>query len=80
MDVIGNAALGSDLAWIRLTLRAGRVRDATGEGEGVAELCRAVRGLSTLEAAALPGPRLAAEALHDALGPVAAAPATKMAL
>ncbi len=75
MDVIGNAALGSDLAWVRLTLLGGRVQDATGEGEGVTELCRAVRGLPILEAAAVPAPRLAAEALHDALGPAAAATA-----
>ena len=75
MDVIGNAALGSDLAWVRLTLRSGRVQDATGEGDGVRELCRAIRGLSILEAAAVPCPRLAAEALHDALGPAAVAPA-----
>ena len=75
MDVIGNAALGSDLAWVRLTLLGGRVQDATGEGEGVTELCRAVRGLPILEAAAVPAPRLAAEALHDALGPAAAAAA-----
>ena len=54
MDVIGNAALGADLAWVRLTLRAGRVQDATGEGDGVRELCRAVRGLPVLEAAAVP--------------------------
>jgi tRNA-uridine 2-sulfurtransferase len=75
MDVIGNAALGSDLAWVRLTLLGGRVQDATGEGEGVTELCRAVRGLPILEAAAVPAPRLAAEALQDALGPAAAAAA-----
>ena len=73
MDVIGNAALGNDLAWVRLTLRGGRVQDATGEGEGVVELSRAIRGLSILEAAAVPCPRLAAEALHDALGPAAVA-------
>jgi tRNA-specific 2-thiouridylase len=73
MDVIGNAALGNDLAWVRLTLRSGRVQDATGEGEGVVELSRAIRGLSILEAAAVPCPRLAAEALHDALGPAAVA-------
>jgi tRNA-specific 2-thiouridylase len=73
MDVIGNAALGSDLAWVRLMVLGGRVQDATGEGEGVTELCRAVRGLPILEAAAVPAPRLAAEALHDALGPAAAA-------
>ncbi len=74
MDVIGNASLGNDLAWVRLTLRGGRVQDATGEGEGVVELSRAIRGLSILEAAGVPGPRLAAEALHDALGPAAVAP------
>jgi tRNA-uridine 2-sulfurtransferase len=75
-EVVGNASAHGDLAWVRLTLRAGRVQDATGEGKGVPELCRAVRGLSILEAAALPAPTMAAEALHDALGRAAAGPAT----
>ncbi len=72
-EVVGNAVNG-DLAWIRLKVARGRVVDARGAGPGVAELCRTVRGLSGLDAAAVPGERLAVDALHDALGPVAEAP------
>jgi tRNA-uridine 2-sulfurtransferase len=75
-ELIGNAAECGDLAWIGVTVREGRVEAARGEGPGVAQLCRDVRGLTTLEAAAVQGGRLAADALAEALGPaVAAAPA-----
>jgi tRNA-uridine 2-sulfurtransferase len=73
-DLIGNAAENGDLAWVRLSLDGGRIAIARGEGPGAAALCRAVRGLTPLEAAAVPGGRLAADALHDALGPVVSAP------
>jgi tRNA-uridine 2-sulfurtransferase len=74
-DLIGHAARGDDLAWVTLSVESGRVASARGEGQGVAEICRAVTGLATLEAAAVPGPPLALDALHDALGPaVSAAP------
>jgi tRNA-uridine 2-sulfurtransferase len=69
-EAIGNAARGGDLAWVRLGIASGRVVEASGEGTGVAELCRAVRGLTTLAAGAVPGATLAADALHDALGRV----------
>ena len=69
-EAIGNAARDGDLAWIRLSVASGRIVDASGDGPGVADLCRAVRGLSTLAAGAVPGERLAADALHDALGGV----------
>jgi tRNA-uridine 2-sulfurtransferase len=72
---IGNAARDGDLAWVRLAVSGRRIAGACGEGHGVAELCRAVTGLSLLEAAAVPGNRLAGDALHDALGPAAAASA-----
>jgi tRNA-uridine 2-sulfurtransferase len=68
-ELIGNAARGADLAWVALSVERGRVVAARGEGEGVEELCKAVRGLAPLEAAAVPGPQLALDALHDALGP-----------
>jgi tRNA-uridine 2-sulfurtransferase len=74
-ELTGTASHGDDLAWIRLRLEDGRVAEAAGEGPGLRELCRAVRGLSTLAAAAVPGERLAADALHDALGPAVRAPA-----
>jgi tRNA-specific 2-thiouridylase len=73
--LIGNSAECGDLAWVELTLERDRIASARGEGAGVAALCRAVRGLTTLEAAGIPGERLAVDALHDALGPaVTAAP------
>jgi tRNA-uridine 2-sulfurtransferase len=75
-ELIGNAAQGEELAWVRLTLEDDRVSCASGDGPGVDELCAAVRGRTLLEAAAVRGERLAADALADALGPaVAAAPA-----
>jgi tRNA-uridine 2-sulfurtransferase len=74
--LIGNSADCGDLAWVELALERNRIVSARGEGAGVAELCRTVRGLTTLEAAGVPGERLAVDALHDALGPaVTAAPA-----
>jgi tRNA-uridine 2-sulfurtransferase len=75
LELIGNAVQDGDLAWVRLAVSRGRIESAAGTGPGVADLCRAVTGLTTLEAAAVPGERLAADALHDALGPaVGAAP------
>ena len=43
-ELIGNAAQGDDLAWVAVSLEVGRIASARGEGEGAAELCRAVRG------------------------------------
>jgi tRNA-uridine 2-sulfurtransferase len=68
-ELIGNAARGGDLAWVTLAVDRGRIAGAHGEGPGVDTLCEAVRGLTPLEAAAVPGPPLALDALHDALGP-----------
>jgi len=70
IESVGNAAAAGDLAWVRLGVEAGRIVAAGGDGPGVAELCRAVRGLTTLEAGAVPAPSLAGDALHDALAPV----------
>jgi tRNA-specific 2-thiouridylase len=75
--LIGNSVRGGDVAWVSLDVDRGRVADATGEGSGVSELCQAVRGLTVLEAAAVPGEALAGDALHDALGPVLSAPASE---
>jgi tRNA-specific 2-thiouridylase len=74
-ELIGNSARDGDVAWVRLELAADRIVSAAGEGPGVAELCRAVCGSTTLAAAAVPGEPLAADALHDALGPAISAPA-----
>jgi tRNA-uridine 2-sulfurtransferase len=68
-ELIGNAARGDDLAWVVLTVDAGRIASARGEGRGADALCDAVRGLTPLEAAAVAGAPLALDALHDALGP-----------
>ena len=74
-ELIGNAARDGDLAWVRLAVFGQRILTATGEGAGMNALCREVEGLTLLEAARVPGERLAADALHDALGPaVTAAP------
>jgi tRNA-specific 2-thiouridylase len=74
-ELVGNAARDGDLAWVRLTVSGQRIESAHGEGAGVGELLREVEGRTFLEAASVPGERLAADALHDALGPaVAAAP------
>jgi tRNA-uridine 2-sulfurtransferase len=72
-ELIGNAAQDGDLAWVRLAVAAGKIHSARGEGPGVKELCRSLPGLSLLGAAAVPGNRLAADALHDALGPAVTA-------
>jgi tRNA-uridine 2-sulfurtransferase len=74
-ELIGNSAENGDLAWVRLVADAGRIVAADGDGPGVAALCRSVRGLRTLQAAAVPGERLALDALHDALGPAVTAEA-----
>ena len=72
-ELIGNSGRDGEIAWIRLGLDNGRIVAARGDGPGVGELCGSIRGLMTLEAAAVPGAPLAADALHDALGPAIAA-------
>jgi tRNA-uridine 2-sulfurtransferase len=74
-ELIGHSARDGELAWVRLVLDGDRIVAGGGDGPGVTELCRAVRGLTPLAAAAVPGEPFAADALHDALGPaVRAAP------
>jgi tRNA-specific 2-thiouridylase len=68
-ELIGNAARGGDLAWVTLAVERGRVAQARGDGPGVEALCDAVRGLTLVEAAAVPGAPLALDALHDAIAP-----------
>ncbi|MCC6222470.1 MAG: tRNA 2-thiouridine(34) synthase MnmA [Thermoleophilia bacterium] len=74
LELLGDAGDSCDWVWIRLTVSAGRVVEARGEGPGVAEVARAVWGLTLLEAAAVPAPGLAGDALAAALGPAVAAP------
>jgi tRNA-specific 2-thiouridylase len=74
VELLGDAASGDDWAWMRLSVSRGNICEATGEGPGVRELAAAVSGLSVLAAAAVPGPRLAGDALANALGPAVRAP------
>jgi tRNA-uridine 2-sulfurtransferase len=73
-ELIGNAVRDGDLAWVAVGVERGRVLAARGDGPGTAELCRSVRGLTLLDAAAVPGEPLALDALHDAIGPAVRAP------
>ena len=68
-ELIGNASHEGDLAWVAVDVERGRIAGARGDGPGASGLCRAVRGLTLLEAAAVPGEPLALDALHEALGP-----------
>jgi tRNA-uridine 2-sulfurtransferase len=68
-ELLGHASDRCDLAWIRVVIERGRVVSAQGSGQGSRELCRDVRGLTLLEAAAVGGAPLALDALHDAIGP-----------
>jgi tRNA-specific 2-thiouridylase len=68
-ELVGNAAQDGDLAWVRLIVSGQRIEDAAGEGPGMVDLVRELAGRTLLEAASVPGRRLAADALHDALGP-----------
>ena len=63
-ELIGDAARGEDYAAVRLTVEDDRIIDADAPG-----LERPLVGLSLLEAAAVPGGMLAADALANALGP-----------
>ena len=67
-ELTGNAARGDDLAWVALARRAaGSPRPAA---RATARPSSAGRPRpDALEAAAVPGPPLALDALHDALGP-----------
>jgi tRNA-specific 2-thiouridylase len=73
MELVGDSARGTDWAAVRLRVERGRIVDADAEG-----LDADLRGLTLLEAAAVGGETLAADALANALGPVvAAAPAAE---
>jgi tRNA-uridine 2-sulfurtransferase len=76
-DLVGNAARDGDLAWVRLTVSGQRIESARGAGPGVCDLLREIEGRTLLDAASVHGERLAADALHDALGPAVAAPPRK---
>jgi tRNA-uridine 2-sulfurtransferase len=65
IQLLGDSARGADFALVRLTVDAGRIVDADASG-----LDRPLVGLTLLEAAAVGGETLAADALANAIGPV----------
>src|SRR5215218_8873426 len=64
-EVFGDSARGEELAFVRLTVDGDRIVDADAPG-----LERPLGGLTLLEAAAVPGETLAADALANALAQV----------
>src|SRR5688572_10357772 len=65
IEVVGDSARGEELAFVRLTVDGDRIVDADAPG-----LSRPLAGLTLLEAAAVPGETLAADALANALAEV----------
>jgi len=68
LELIGDSARGDEFATVRLLVESGRIVGADAPG-----IERSLRGLSLLEAAAVPGETLAADALANAIAPVFAA-------
>jgi tRNA-specific 2-thiouridylase len=69
LEITGDSSRNGDWAVVRLRLDGERIVDADADG-----LSEPLAGLSLLEAAAVPGETLAADALANALGPVFRAP------
>src|SRR5205814_1909396 len=65
IEVAGDASRAGDWALVRLAVEGDRIVDADAPG-----LARPLAGLTLLEAAAVPGETLAADALANALGPI----------
>lgn len=65
VEIVGDSARGDAYAAVRLVVDGGRVVEADAPG-----LARPLDSLTLLEAAAVPGETLAADALANALGPV----------
>ena len=65
IEVVGDSSRNGDVALVRLAVDGDRIVDADAEG-----LERPLGGLTLLEAAAVPGETLAADALANALGQV----------
>src|SRR5918994_2143410 len=65
IEVVGDSARGAELAFVRLTVDGDRIVEADAAGLG-----RPLAGLTLLEAAAVPGETLAADALANALAQV----------
>ena len=73
LEVVGDSARGEELAFVRLTVDGDRIVDADAPG-----LARPLPGLTLLEAAAVPGETLAADALANALAQAQAAAGEKV--
>jgi tRNA-uridine 2-sulfurtransferase len=69
IELFGDSARGVDFAFVRLVVDGDRIVDADAPG-----LSRSLVGLTLLEAAAVSGETLAADALANAIGPVIRAP------
>lgn len=65
LEVTGDATRGEEWAYVRLVVDGDRIVQADADG-----LERSLVGLTLLEAAAVPGERLAADALANAIGPI----------
>jgi tRNA-specific 2-thiouridylase len=65
VELIGDSARGAEYAAVRLLVEDGRIDEADASG-----LARPLEGLTLLEAAAVSGETLAADALANAIGPV----------
>jgi tRNA-uridine 2-sulfurtransferase len=65
IEVVGDSSRNGDVALVRLAIAGDRILDADADG-----LERPLAGLTLLEAAAVPGETLAADALANALGQV----------
>ena len=65
LEVVGDSARGEELAFVRLTVDGDRIVDADAPG-----LAHPLAGMTLLEAAAVPGETLAADALANALAQV----------
>src|SRR5918996_3426453 len=68
IELVGDSSRGGEFALVRLAVDGDRIVDADAPG-----LERDLRGLTLLEAAAVPGETLAADALANAIGPAFAA-------
>ncbi|MEO5576750.1 MAG: hypothetical protein ABIR67_03030, partial [Gaiellaceae bacterium] len=65
IEVVGDSARGDQLAFVRLTVDGQRIVAADTPG-----MARPLAGLTLLEAAAVPGETLAADALANAIAQV----------
>src|SRR6186997_2072200 len=65
LEVLGDSARGEEFAVVRLAVDDDRIIEADAPG-----MARSLAGLTLLEAAAVPGETLAADALANALGQI----------